>query len=206
MLARGTPWSILLLPVVVLVLLVAWHRYGLHLAWLVVLVPLLALSLLAIFFFRDPDRVTADGLVAPAHGSVLDVVREDGHTRVSTFMSPLDVHVVRAPLGGEVVSMERSGSTYHPAYRSEAGHNVQLEMRFEGGDVPFTLVLISGWVARRIVPYVSVGDQVTRGGRVGLIRFGSRVDVIVPEGAFDIDVGEGDRVTGGSSSLGVRAA
>ena len=208
MLAKGTPMFILLLPVLLVVTLVLWYRTGLSLLdpTFSLLVVMAILTFMVFYFFRDPERTTGEGLVAPAHGRVLAVSTDGGSTRVSTFMSPLDVHVIRAPLGGKVVSTERSGSGSLMAYKPGAENNVQLELRFEGAEVPFTVVMISGWLARRIVPYVSEGDTVARGSRIGLIRFGSRVDVIVPEGTFQVGVTEGSRVKAGSSSLGVRAS
>ena len=207
MLAKGTPWFIFLLPVAIAVILYPWWLAGFPFAWYAVieLAVLGSLTFLVFYFFRDPERTTGDGLVAPAHGRVLGVDHEDGRTRVSTFMSPFDVHVIRAPLDGKVVSREEGGSGFHKAYRSEAGHNVQVELVFEGGEVPFTVVMISGWLARRIVPYISEGDTVARGSRIGLIRFGSRVDVLVPKGTFHLNVEKGSLVKAGSTSLGVRA-
>jgi phosphatidylserine decarboxylase len=165
---------------------------------------LLMLSFLGIYFFRDPERQVGEGLVAPAHGRVLGVDEEGDRVRVSTFMGPMDVHVVRAPLEGRVVSMERGGSGFHRAYTSEAGHNVQLSIDLKGGPEDFTVVMVSGWFARRIVPHIAPGDTVERGSRIGLIRFGSRVDVLVPKDEYRITVGPGTRVRAGSSSLGVR--
>ncbi len=207
MLAKGTPWPIYLLPIFIAGFSVPWYRAGfpLPLLYMAILVPLMVFTFLVFYFFRDPERPTGKGLVAPAHGRVLGVFQDDGRTRVSTFMSPLNVHVIRAPLDGRVTSMERSGAGFYRAFKPEADHNVQVEIRFEGDEFPFTVVMISGWIARRIVPYVSEGDTVTRGSRMGLIRFGSRVDVIVPQDTFRIDVKEGDAVRAGSSSLGVRA-
>jgi phosphatidylserine decarboxylase len=207
LLAKGTPAFIAVPPVVVALLLAAIGLQAVPMEWWTIL-PVVVLAILAVIgihFFRDPDRHVAEGLVAPAHGRILGVEEEDGRVRVSTFMSPFDVHVVRAPLSGQVASMERSGSGFRRAYEAEADHNVQLELDLQGDREPFTVVMVSGWLARRIVPYVSVGDRVERGSRIGLIRFGSRVDVIVPKGVFDIKVERDSQVRAGASSLGVRA-
>ena len=206
MLARGTPAFMVVPPVLPLLLLAAMALEAVPVTWwsLSVLGVLGVLAAIGLHFFRDPERPTAEGLVAPAHGRVLGVDEEDGRVRVSTFMGPFDVHVIRAPLEGKVVSMERGGSGYHRADSPAAGHNVQLELGFQGASEPFAVVLVSGWFARRIVPYVAEGDVVTRGSRIGLIRFGSRVDVLVPKGLYDLSVAKGGRVRAGSSSLGVR--
>ena len=206
MLARGTPWFIFVFPVLTIVSLYLWARTESSYAsfFFIGLAILGPLTFIALYFFRDPERPTGEGLVAPAHGRVLGVDEDSGRTRVSTFMSPFDVHVIRAPLDGKVVLMERHGSGFRKAYEPEAGHNVQLEIGFEGEHTTFTVVMITGWLARRIVPYISPGDAVTRGSRIGLIRFGSRVDVMVPRGVFTFNVEKGSRVKAGSTSLGVR--
>jgi len=206
MLARGTPLFIYVFPVLIAIILVPWWLEGASLAWylMVGFAILFILTFIVFYFFRDPDRPTGKGLVAPAHGRVLGLDENSGRTRVSTFMSPFDVHVIRAPLDGKVVLMERHGSGFRKAYEPEAGHNVQLEIGFQGRDTTFTVVMITGWLARRIVPYISPGDVVSKGSRIGLIRFGSRVDVMVPKGVFAFNVEKGNRVKAGSTSLGVR--
>jgi phosphatidylserine decarboxylase len=169
MLARGTPAFIVVTPVVPLLLLAAMTLEVVPVTWwsLSALGVIAVLAAIGIYFFRDPERPTAEGLVAPAHGRVI-------------------------------------GVGYHRADSPAAGHNVQLELGFKGAEEAFTVVLISGWFARRIVPHVSQGDMVTKGSRIGLIRFGSRVDVLVPRGLYDLAVAKGSQVRAGSSSLGVR--
>jgi len=209
MLAKGTPWFIPLPPALALVLALAMAAGWAPMAWwwVALLGLLAAATAFGLFFFRDPDRPTGEGLVAPVHGRVLAVAEEGGWTRVSTFMGPFDVHVVRAPLDGTVRAMTRQGAGFRRADSAEAGHNVQLELELDGaggeGGAPHRVVMVSGWFARRIVPYVATGDPVARGSRMGLIRFGSRVDVVVPTGAFRITAAPGQRVRGGESSLGV---
>lgn len=205
--ARGTPWFVAIPPVLLVLLTLSIWSGLLALAWWWALLQsvLAILTVLSLVFFRDPERSTGEGLVAPAHGRVLAVEEEGDMVRVSTFMGPFDVHVVRAPLEGRVTSARRGGRGFQKAYRPEAGHNVQLELGFSDGTEPFTVVLVSGWFARRIVPYVAEGDRAERGSRIGLIRFGSRVDVLVPRGRFRIVVVPGARVRAGSSSLGVPA-
>lgn len=205
-LARGTPGFIVIPPVLVALVLGTMAFEAIPVVWwsLAILVLLAFVTFFGLFFFRDPERTAGEGLLASAHGRVLDIVDEGDRTRISTFMGAMDVHVVRAPLEGRVVSMERSGRGFHRADTPEAGRNVRMELDLEGEAEPFSVVMVSGWFARRIVPYVDVGDQVARGARIGLIRFGSRVDVLVPKDAFRITVGPGHRVRAGSSSLGVR--
>jgi phosphatidylserine decarboxylase len=206
MLARGTPWFVAIPPALLALSAVAMAAGSLDVAWwsLLAVALLLMFSFLGIYFFRDPERTPGEGLVAPAHGRVLGVDEEGDRVRVSTFMGPMDVHVIRAPMKGKVLSLERSGSGFHRADTTEAGHNVQLTIELKGDREVYTVVMVSGWFARRIVPHIAPGDTVERGARIGLIRFGSRVDVLVPKNEYRITVGPGTRVRAGSSSLGVR--
>ncbi len=150
------------------------------------------------YFFRDPDRITPDrpGLVvSAADGKVAAVVegmmppRElalgtDPLTRISVFLSVLDVHIVRAPVGGKII---------HSAYVPGAFLNAELDKASEENErqafvietatgARIGVVLIAGLVARRIVTFIGEGASVTAGERIGLIRFGSRVDLYLPEG------------------------
>jgi phosphatidylserine decarboxylase len=189
-LARGaSPW---LLPTVAAaaVSLAGARRSG---RWATVAVPATALAAGMLWFFRDPEREIADGrLVSPADGVVQSIMPwTDGRTRVAIFMSPLNVHVNRAPLAGTVISVEHIPGGYVPAFNKESEHNERVVWHFdtEIGDVE--VVQIAGAVARRIVPYVPRGCKVEQGDRIGLIRFGSRVDVYLPEGVEPaVEVGQ----------------
>ncbi|OEV12488.1 phosphatidylserine decarboxylase [Streptomyces sp. Amel2xB2] len=149
-----------------------------------VAVPATALAAGMLWFFRDPEREIAQGrVISPADGVVQSIMPwPDGRTRVAIFMSPLNVHVNRAPLGGTVASLEHIPGGYVPAFNKESENNERVVWHFDSeiGDVE--MVQIAGAVARRIVPYVPQGCKVEQGDRVGLIRFGSRVDVYLPEG------------------------
>ena len=170
----------------------------------------LALCVFVAFFFRNPPReIPGDesDVVAPADGRVLEageVERADGSKalRVAIFLSIFDVHVNRAPVAGRVVSLERGGSRFRAAFdrRAEAD-NVRLAMTLEtaaGARVEVTQ--ITGLVARRIVCHPEVGEWIARGARYGLIRFGSRTDVVLPLGS-ELCVSKGDRVKGGSTRV-----
>jgi phosphatidylserine decarboxylase len=162
------------------------------------------------YFFRDPERRSPDlpgALLAPADGRVLDVRdRVDdpfvGPAReVSIFLSPLDVHVNRAPLAGRVVSVAHRPGAFHPAYRPEAGGNEQTTVALQGVAGRVVVRQVAGTLARRIVCRVSPGDRVEAGQRFGLIRFGSRTDLLVPA-ATRLLVERGDRVRGGETIVG----
>lgn len=168
----------------------------------------LALGLFCAAFFRNPTReIPGDErtVVSPADGRVIaadEVERPDGSKarRVGIFLSIFDVHVNRAPLAGRVLDARRSGDAYLAAFNPEAERrNVQLAMDLEtAGGERVTVVQITGLVARRIVWHPRPGEWLARGVRYGLIRFGSRTDVLLPETA-ELLVKRGDRVRGGSS-------
>ncbi|WP_313692901.1 protein sorting system archaetidylserine decarboxylase [Halorarum halobium] len=164
---------------------------------------LVGMSAFAAWFFRDPERSPAgEGIVSPADGRV-SVLREDGdRVRVGVFMSPFDVHVNRAPAGGEVTRLDHRGAAHRPAFSKESARNERVE--FSVGDVDGAL--IAGWFARRITPSVSRGDEVTRGERIGHIAFGSRADVVLPPeyGTSDVRVRKGEKVRAGESIVARR--
>ena len=150
----------------------------------ILFVPILALALIMLNFFRDPDRTpAASGILAPADGVVQSIdTYPDGRTRVATFMNPFNVHVNRAPLAGRVASVEHVHGGFVPAFNKESERNERVVWHFETEAGDLEVHQIAGTLARRIVPYLSTGAKVERGDRVGIIRLGSRVDVYLPPG------------------------
>jgi phosphatidylserine decarboxylase len=158
-------------------------------------IALLVCAVAILLFFRDPRRdvSASDGaLLAPADGRVVGVEKlANGHRlapeavqRVSIFMSPLDVHVNRAPCDGVVEAVAYNRGKFSAAYKGEASElneSNALSIRARAG-YRVVVVQIAGWMARRIVCDVGVGDGLSRGDRFGLIMFGSRVDLYLPEG------------------------
>jgi phosphatidylserine decarboxylase len=170
--------------------------------------PLLGLAGLVVAFFRDPDRdVPADPglLVSPADGTVTHVEplppdAEHG-TRVSIFLSIFDVHVNRAPAAGRVASVEyQPGKFGNAMLAASATENERNVVRLEGEDGSVVFTQIAGLLARRIVFWPRVGDHLARGQRVGMIKFSSRTDLLVPRGA-ELLVRVGQHVQGGSSPI-----
>lgn len=169
---------------------------------------LIFLGLFVVFFFRDPERTPPpdpDTIVSPADGRVMEVVEEslDGRPgrRISVFLSIFDVHVNRSPVAGRITAIEYRTGKFYAAMRGRASaENEQnvFHVQTDRGEVVFKQ--IAGWVARRIVCWKSVGDSVIRGERVGMIRFGSRMDIWLPEGV-EILVRPSQHVAGGSSAL-----
>jgi phosphatidylserine decarboxylase len=169
---------------------------------------LIFLGIFVIFFFRDPERTPPqdpDTIVSPADGRVMEVVQEPrdgkpGH-RISIFLSVFNVHVNRSPVAGRITAIEYRTGKFYAAMRGRASaENEQnsFHVQTDHGEVVFTQ--IAGWVARRIVCWKSVGDSVIRGERIGMIRFGSRMDIWLPE-PVEILVQPGRHVAGGTSVL-----
>lgn len=170
--------------------------------WAVAAVPATALSAGMLWFFRDPERSVGEGrVISPADGVVQSIdAWPDGRTRVAVFMSPLNVHVNRAPLAGTVTSVEHVAGGFVPAFNKDSDRNERVVWHFdtELGDIE--MVQIAGAVARRIIPYLPEGTKVEQGERIGLIRFGSRVDTYLPAGV-EPGVEVGQKTTAGVTRL-----
>ncbi len=194
--ARGTPLWVLALWLLPLVLPNRWLR----LAGAVVAAG-------ALSFFRDPERTPdGPGMLAAADGLIREVSRaEDGRWLVSTYLSLRDVHVTRAPDDATVVSQDYRPGTHRAAFDEEAHANERLSWLLRTPHGELELVQYSGAVARRIVPYLRAGAEVARGERIGLIRFGSRVDVTLPPGFVPL-VARGSRVRAGRTPIAIEGA
>ncbi len=171
------------------------------------LIPL-ALAAFFLWFFRDPERAIPDGpglIVSPADGKVTDISQSDDqgsrHTRISIFLNVFNVHVNRSPLSGRISQVRYQKGKYLNAMNpASAAQNEQNIVTVEGDGQTVAFKQIAGLLARRIVFTKNVGDSVTRGERVGLIKFGSRVDVLM-DADSDVQVKLGDHVKGGTSIL-----
>ena len=165
-------------------------------------VPVVGVAAGMAWFFRDPDRGPADGrLVSAADGVVQSLdAQPDGRTRVAVFMNPLNVHVNRAPVAGVVTRVEHRPGGFRPAFDKDSERNERVIWTFETEIGEITVVQIAGAMVRRIVPYFTEGQKVEQGERIGLIRFGSRVDVYLPAGiAPAVEVGQ--KVRAGETRL-----
>lgn len=186
-----------------LALVVGWIAFGI----------MLALITLAITgFFRDPERQAPVGeglVVSPADGKVVTIAGVKGDplflgsaTRVSIFLSPLDVHINRTPVEGKIAKITYQPGKFLAAYKEEAAQrNEQNALSIvDSKGRTLGVVQIAGVMARRIICRAKPGDQLARGERFGLIMFGSRTDTYLPEGCR-IEVTEGQRVKGGETVL-----
>ena len=190
------------LALIAAAVLVGWFAQP---AWAVL--PLL-LAVFFLWFFRDPERSIPDAagaVVSPGDGKVTDVsfVTAGGQklTRISIFLSVFDVHVNRSPIAGVVREVRyQRGKFLNAMNQASAEENEQNIVRVEGDGQVVVFKQIAGLLARRIVFHPKVGDRLERGQRVGLIKFGSRVDVLC-DAAATLHVKVGDRVRGGASVL-----
>jgi phosphatidylserine decarboxylase len=157
-------------------------------------------ALFTVWFFRDPERAAPGDpglLISPADGKILAT----GPDRVSIFMNVFNVHVCRTPRGGTVGEVTHTPGNFKAAYRDDASeHNERVSISIEGGAHEIRFTLVAGLIARRIVCRVGRGDRLRTGERVGLIRFGSRVDVDLPEGS-KVAVTPGQTVVAGETPI-----
>lgn len=160
------------------------------------------LALFFIWFFRDPER-TAQGpedvILSPADGKIVDI-RDN---TACIFMNIHNVHVNRAPVSGKIVKMKHKDGGYLPAFFKDSHRNERNLVCIESDYGLVRIVQIAGTVTRRIDTYFNVGDRVVRGERIGMIRFGSRVDITPPNG-YTLIVNKGDRVKAAISAIAIR--
>jgi len=172
-----------------------------------------SISGFALFFFRDPERKVPNGddiIISPADGKVF-LIREffenefilDDAIQVSIFMSPLNVHVNRIPISGEIKFLKYVPGKYTVAFDEKSSENNErkiIGIETEDG-LKVIVKQIAGFIARRIVCGVEKGDKVKAGQRYGMIKFGSRVDVIMPKNKVEIIISEGQKVRAGETII-----
>ena len=203
--------KIILIPLLLMVILgTGFQTYypTVGLKWINLLLAFI--TLFSIYFFRDPKRIPqySDGFLSPADGKIIQITEiEDEELgeaqQISIFLSVWNVHIQRVPLSGKVLSRVYNPGKFFAAFKHKASkENEQMSILFEGekGN-KFKIKQIAGWIARRIINYMEPDKNVERGERLGFIRFGSRVDIIVPK-KFLLDVSLGDIVTGNQTIIG----
>ena len=166
---------------------------------------LLVLAAFVTFFFRDPDRKfegSDQQIASPADGKVVSVRQENGQEAISIFLSVFDVHINRAPISGKVSGIDYHKGKFLIAFDERASlENERNSITMENQGKTVRFVQIAGLIARRIVCWSKPGETLQVGDRIGLIKFGSRVDVFLPAGS-KIYVKRGDRVVGGKTAIG----
>lgn len=195
MVKEGLPFVIV--PVVIGGILLFFHW------WIVATVFILVAAFMA-FFFRDPERAIPDDeniVVAAADGRVTRIDNNEDGKLVSVFLSPLDVHINRSPIAGRITKVEYTEGRKSPATSDNASLvNERNSLTIEGEKMTVVCTQIAGIMARRIVCWNKPGDELEIGQRFGLIKFGSRTDVLMPN-SVNILVGIGDRVVGGETII-----
>lgn len=181
--------------------------------WKVIGVVFVLLTAGVAAFFRDPERIIPAGeelVVSPADGRVVAIAPveagalfADATTRISIFLSPLDVHINRAPVAGRVSDVRYQAGKFLPAFKAEASDsNEQNALHIvDERERNWGVVQVAGILARRIVCRAKAGDMLSRGERFGLIMFGSRTDIYLPQGCR-VEATEGQRVRGGETIIG----
>jgi phosphatidylserine decarboxylase len=188
----------------IVALFLGWHILALQIAAFV----LLSLGTFILYFFRDPERVIPSDpstVVSPADGRVLEVVDEQfggrQGKRITIFLAIWNVHVNRTPLAGKISRIDYRPGKFQMAMRKSASaENEQNVIYLETPRGQVVFKQIAGMIARRVILWKKAGDDVARGERIGIVRFGSRMDVWLPMDAA-IVVKPGDHVAGGSSIL-----
>jgi len=161
----------------------------------------LAVLLFFLWFFRDPQRIIGDHVVSPADGKVIYAEDRGATQHLAIFMTPVSVHVNRAPLAGRIEAMTYHQGAHVPAYDKESEKNERLEIDLAAKGQKINVKLIAGTVARRIHPYLTPGAEVKKGDRLGLIAFGSRCELTLPSSKYRLTVTPGTWVRAGESTV-----
>jgi phosphatidylserine decarboxylase len=194
MLARGS------LPLISIPLILA-------IIFIFLWVPLISIIILLItifniIFFRDPKREIGEGIVAPADGKLTVIEEKHDILRLSIVMGLGNVHVNRAPLDGEVIKIEHIPGKHVIAASKDSDANERLITTIDTNIGQIKIIQIAGAFARRIKPYIKKGDNLSKGQRIGIIKFGSRVDLYLPINGIKLVIKEGATVKAGTSSIG----
>lgn len=160
-----------------------------------------SISLFFTIFLRDPERKISKGIVSPADGIVMICEKRKNENFIAIFMNVHNVHVNRAPIDGKIVSVRRITGEHKPAYSPDSEKNERVEILLDTDIGDVKVVQRVGIFARRIKPYIDVGDNVRKGDRIGIIMFGSRVDLHLPREKTELKVRKGDRVFAGETTV-----
>jgi phosphatidylserine decarboxylase len=161
-----------------------------------------SILLFFIFFFRDPERTIGDGVIAAADGKIRDIKQEKNLVLISTFMEVNNVHVNRMPLDGRITKMTHFPGYHLRAWKKESDLNERVIISIDTMIGKVTVIQLAGLIARRVYPYIKEGDVLKKGERIGIIRLGSRVDVLLPADKIQsIPVKIGDLVKAGEDTI-----
>ena len=160
---------------------------------------LLFISAFLLFFYRDPYREIQKGIVSPADGLVQEATMKNGMVRISIFMNLQNVHVNRSPIKGRIISQKHKPGGYSPAFSKDSDKNERLITKLDTKLGTVKITQIAGFLVRRIVSYVKPDSKVRKGERIGLIHFGSRVDLAFEESGIELKIKKGDRILAGQT-------
>jgi phosphatidylserine decarboxylase len=209
-LAKGSkPWiySAFFAGIIFLILFIIFIDRFIGIIFLFLSTIVFLKAIFLIQFFRDPDRVIGEGIVACADGKVREIssLNDDkvgNCTKISTFMNIYNVHVNRIPFDGTVQDIIHIQGIHLPAFKKESEKNERVVTTIDTKIGTIKVIQIAGTIARRIVPYIKKGDKLKKGDRIGIIRFGSRVDIYLPtEKIRNIHVKVGDIIKAGETTI-----
>ena len=197
--AKGC-WSWVATPLVLSILLLVASWYSVW--FLGFFIPVFCVLIFFLIFFRDPERIIGGGVISPADGKIRDIKQENNQCVISIFMEVNNVHVNRMPLDGRILNMTHFPGYHLRAWKKESEYNERVVVTIETAIGQVTVLQIAGLIARRVYPYIKEGDVLKKGDRIGIIRLGSRVDVILPAAAVkSISVKIGDPVKAGQDTI-----
>jgi len=183
----GISWIITFFIVTILSITISYFLSGISRYIMIIISALmLMISFLLLIFFRDPIRKTGSGIVAVADGFIREITYENDKdlgncVKISTFMNIHNVHVNRMPITGEISKITHHNGSHLPAFKKESERNERVEILVKTDIGIIKIIQIAGTIARRIVPYIKIGDTVKKGEKIGIIRLGSRVDIYLPK-------------------------
>ncbi len=195
-----TPTVILIIVIFSIIIFQFYNTASLFLSILFFII-----TILFIIFFRDPNRIIGNGIVSPADGYIRDIYKlrdnDIGECKVvSIFMNIHNVHVNRMPIDGKIIEITHLPGSHIPAFKKESDRNERVITHIDTSIGIVKIIQIAGTLARRIVSYIKKNDIIKRGEKIGLIRFGSRVDLYLPDKKnIKYKVKKGDNIKAGES-------
>jgi len=181
------------------VILIIWYLIFQHPALLLLSTIFFILTMVFMIFFRDPKREIEEGIISPADGKIRSIDKLDDRLRVSIFMNIHNVHVNRIPIEGTVTSVEHTPGKHKLAFKKTAANNERVLTKIQTMIGEVQVEQITGAFARRIVSYISPGAYVKKGQKLGIVRFGSRVDLYLPVEKVRVVVDKGVKIKAGNT-------
>ena len=204
----GISWIITSLIINLLFILSSYILYGIFQIFNIIILSFsLLITFILIVFFRDPNRHIGEDIVAVADGKIREIKNlEDGEVgkciNISTFMNLHNVHINRMPIDGKIIKIQHFKGGHIPAFKKESENNERVIILIKTKIGTVKIIQIAGTLARRIVPYIKMGDSVEKGEKIGLIRFGSRVDIYIPSNNIkNVAVKLKDKVIAGEDTI-----